>query len=591
MGKKKIKISISKILILSNCLIMAAFFSISYFYTQRSYQSIMEREMEGKQYQMLVYISDNLNERMNTIEMLARTTANNSNIINNILYYTENKNSYEQMVFQNNMNQNLSTVAYSSPDIVSVNILMDDENLKTTQINGVYHYDNYAEDGSVDQIRNMLSGWVTTRENKFCIERYAESIISTYVMKIYSERYYGEGIGHLVVNINEKLFYDQIQKYHQNEYAEILFVDDEGKIITSTDRTAVGKALSETPYEKYRQIMDGEREEDREAKTMIYNKKQLSGRKYYVMAVADYEKMIASFRDTQSAVKIFSIALLLVFLAFSGYFAYMISKPLLKLSKEVEKFKGEGRIYRSRHDNLIYEIDVLDKGFEHMTQRIDELIKGLLEQERTKQRQELEILQAQINPHFLYNTLEAINWMALSMKQKEISRMVVLLGNFLRLSLNKGKTLYFVKDELNHLKSYIDIQNIRCKGKIIFSMEVEDELLDYKMVKLLLQPIVENSILHGFDSTGGAGQVWVKIFEEEDYLYFTVTDDGCGMKPELVESIMDPQSEMGHGIKNVMKRIQLYYGDSCGITIHSTPQIGTTVEIKIMNEVPNQLGL
>ena len=113
MKRQAFKISISKLLILSNCLIMAAFFCISSFFSQRSYQKVLDREFEVKQYQMLVYISDTLDKSMNSIELLARSTANNYNIINNILNYMKNSNSYEQMVFQNNMNQNLSSLAYT----------------------------------------------------------------------------------------------------------------------------------------------------------------------------------------------------------------------------------------------------------------------------------------------------------------------------------------------------------------------------------------------------------------------------------------------------------------------------------------------
>ena len=177
--------------------------------------------------------------------------------------------------------------------------------------------------------------------------------------------------------------------------------------------------------------------------------------------------------------------------------------------------------------------------------------------------------------------------MALSMKQKEISNMVILLGKFLRLSLNKGKDLYFVRDELNHLKCYMEIQNIRHGGRIEFSVEGDESVLECKMVKLLLQPVVENSILHGFDFRSGAGQIWVKVLGEEPYIYFTVTDDGCGMDKELAEKICDMSSEAGYGIKNVIKRIQLYYGDEGSLSIRSTPQVGTTVEIRILKEVSN----
>lgn len=584
MEKRIPKISISKLLILSNCLIMTAFFSISYFYSQKSYQDIMERELKDKQYQMLLYISDTLNEQMKAVERLARSAVNNYNIINKLLQYNEYKNSYGQYVFQNNMNQNLSALAYNMQDIVSVNILMDEPSLKTTKTNAVYYYENYGE--HADSIRDMTSGWITTRENDFAIETYVTHI-NTYVMRIYAGLYSGEGIGHLVINVNEKLFYDQIKEYSWDEEADILFVDETGNIISSTDRSVIGMPIAQTEYEKYRQVLEGEAKEDRNTRNMIMNKKELEERRYYVMAVADYDKTVASFKNAQKMILMYSLALLLVFAAFSANLAYWISKPILLLSKAVADFKGEVWTYQADRGSYIYEIDVLCKGFEQMTVQMDQLIKSLVQQEKQKKKKELEILQAQINPHFLYNTLETINWMALSMKQKEISNMVILLGKFLRLSLNKGKDLYFVRDELNHLKCYMEIQNIRHGGRIEFSVEGDESVLECKMVKLLLQPVVENSILHGFDFRSGAGQIWVKVLGEEPYIYFTVTDDGCGMDKELAEKICDMSSEAGYGIKNVIKRIQLYYGDEGSLSIRSTPQVGTTVEIRILKEVSN----
>lgn len=585
MKRRAFKISISKLLIWSNCLIMVAFFCINSFYSQKSYRRVLEQEFEGKQYQMLVYISDTLEQTMNSIELLARSTANNYNIINNIMNYRKNKNSYEQMVFQNNMSQNLSSLAYSLNDIVSVNILMDDDDLKTTKPNGVYDYDNYMKDGSAEMIREMSSGWISTRENQLAYQSYTP-YIATYVLRVYSGLYYGDAVGHLVINLGEEMFYNQIKGYYEDEKSAILLYDKAGTVISSTDRSILGKNIADTEYGIYGAVLDEKVEMTSEEMHKIFSRKQMEGRDIYVMAVTDYDRVIAPVRRTQKVVLLSSLALLLGFSLFSAFLAYKISKPILRLSREVTRFKGNDWNRRIEISSRIYEIDVLCTEFNHMTAQIGGLIESLLEQEKLKQKKELEILQAQINPHFLYNTLEAINWMALSMKQKEISNMVILLGTFLRLSLNKGKNVYRVRDELSHLKCYMDIQNIRCRGKIMYSAEIDESILDYRMVKLLLQPLVENSILHGFDFRGGIGQIWVKASMEEKYIYFSVTDDGCGMSEEKIRAILDLDSDVGHGLKNVMKRIALYYGETNGLTIHSTPEVGTTIEIRILSEVP-----
>lgn len=581
MKKTGMKISISKLLIVSNCAVTAVFFAMHSYLTTRSYERVLEEEFRSKQNQMLVYISDTIGEAMKSIELLARSTANNHTVINQLTNYQEHKNSYEQLVFQNNMSQNLSSVAYSLGDIVSVNILMDDSGLRTTKANGVYSYESYTTDGYADRIREQTADWLPTRENDLVIPSYTR-YITTYVQRVYSNLYDGEAIGHLVINLDEKMFYDLIASYSRSGKESILVFDGTGNIISSTDRQMMGKRMQDTGYAAY---LDGK--EDWQAGKIV-SQKQIDGRDMYVLAVSDYGSAVAPIADTQRLVGLTSLALLFGLSLFGGLLAYQISKPILLLSREVKRYRGEGWEHKISTDSHIYEINILGAAFNHMADKIETLIKSLLRQEELKQKQELEILQAQINPHFLYNTLEAINWMALSMKQKEISRMVILLGTFLRLSLNKGKNVYLVRDELNHLQCYLDIQNIRCKGKIMFSSEVEKEIMDCRIIKLLLQPLVENSILHGFDASGGTGHIWLRAYREGKTLCFCVTDDGCGMTPELIERICDPASETGHGLKNVIRRISLYYGEGYGLSIHSAQGVGTTIEIKIADDISKQ---
>lgn len=283
----------------------------------------------------------------------------------------------------------------------------------------------------------------------------------------------------------------------------------------------------------------------------------------------------------------FSVALIIVFIVFITLLSYRISKPILLLSKKVTEFRGDNQKPVLELPTYIYEINVLVQEYNRMLDKIQSLIASLLQQEKQKQKKELEILQAQINPHFLYNTLEAINWMALSKKQKEISKMVILLGNFLRLSLNKGKNIYFVKNEIEHLKTYMEIQNIRCRGKIEFILDIEPSINDYRMIKLLLQPLVENAILHGFDHRGGEGTIRVEGYEDEEFMIFKIIDDGCGMFQSQIEDLYNMELETGHGLKNVMKRVSLYYGKGGAVVIRSELGKGTEIELKLYKEVTN----
>ena len=519
---------------------------------------------------------------MKSVELLARSTANNYNIINNILNYSGDVSSYEQMVFQNNMNQNLSSIAYSLNDIVSVNILLKDKTVQTTKQNGVYNYDRYASKDTVETIKKTTYGWIPTRKNYLHTSAYTE-YISSYVQKIYSGLYYGGEIGHLVINVNEDLFYRMIQEY-AGAHTKILLVNGDGVIVSGTERKLLGQNIEHTVYEDYRKLSaDGE---ERKGK-MLVSERTLDEHDFYILAITDYSYALSMFIATQKRVMAFSVALIIVFIVFITLLSYRISKPILLLSKKVTEFRGDNQKPVLELPTYIYEINVLVQEYNRMLDKIQSLIASLLQQEKQKQKKELEILQAQINPHFLYNTLEAINWMALSKKQKEISKMVILLGNFLRLSLNKGKNIYFVKNEIEHLKTYMEIQNIRCRGKIEFILDIEPSINDYRMIKLLLQPLVENAILHGFDHRGGEGTIRVEGYEDEEFMIFKIIDDGCGMFQSQIEDLYNMELETGHGLKNVMKRVSLYYGKGGAVVIRSELGKGTEIELKLYKEVTN----
>ena len=294
---------------------------------------------------------------MQSIELLSRSTVNNYSIINNILNYKKNKNSYEQMVFQNNMNQNLSSVAYSLGDIISVNILLDDEGLKTTKINGVYDYGHYVTGSGLDGIRDLSEGWVPTRKNDLPVQPYIPYITS-YVQRIYSGMYYGDAIGHLVINLNEDMFYKQMESYRQEEGSDILLVDGNGTVLSGTVRDILGMDLSGTAYGVYGELSSGHTELTVEEGHKIVSRRKLQGRDLYVLAITDYDRVVAPIRQTQKVVFFCSLLFMALFGLISGLLAYKISKPILSLSREVMDFKG-GKFCRINSSSRIYEIDAL----------------------------------------------------------------------------------------------------------------------------------------------------------------------------------------------------------------------------------------
>ncbi len=200
---------------------------------------------------------------------------------------------------------------------------------------------------------------------------------------------------------------------------------------------------------------------------------------------------------------------------------------------------------------------------------------------------EFELLQAQINPHFLYNTLDAIVWSAEAGNQKQVVKMVGSLSEFFRSSLNKGKELVRVREELSHARSYLEIQQIRYQDILSYEIDVPEELFEYEIPKITVQPIVENALYHGIKNRRGGGKITITGQESESDYRLIVTDDGMGMDGERLKEITRglsdkaPEDAKIYGLYNVNERIRLFYGEEYGISIESEYDRGTTVTIRL----------
>jgi len=226
------------------------------------------------------------------------------------------------------------------------------------------------------------------------------------------------------------------------------------------------------------------------------------------------------------------------------------------------------------------EIGMLTRSYNRMIKRIQELIDQLRTSQQLQKESEIKSLQAQINPHFLYNTLATINWMAADNESKKISDMVNNLAIFYRLSLNMGKEFLRIGEEVGHIRAYLEIQKIRMEEKISISYEIEDTILPYFTLKLILQPFVENAILHGAEHKAGTTHIVIKgyLSPDEHCVIFEIIDDGVGMKAPVHNQYVN---NGGYGIHNVNEKIQLQYGHHYGVRLFSEPGKGTTVVIRI----------
>lgn len=204
---------------------------------------------------------------------------------------------------------------------------------------------------------------------------------------------------------------------------------------------------------------------------------------------------------------------------------------------------------------------------------------------------EFDVLQSQINPHFLYNTLDIIVWMIENEKQADAVKVVTALARFFRISLSRGKSIIPVRDELEHVRNYLMIQHMRFKNRFTYEIEADEDVMELASVKLILQPLVENAVYHGMEFMDGDGEIRIRVYRDGEDLYMKVSDNGLGMTKEQVKGMFTDKphvksgSGSGIGVRNVNERIRLYFGQEYGLSIESELDEGTVVTIH-MRAVP-----
>lgn len=218
-----------------------------------------------------------------------------------------------------------------------------------------------------------------------------------------------------------------------------------------------------------------------------------------------------------------------------------------------------------------------------MVTRIQKLMEQVRNEEVTLRKTELRALQAQINPHFLYNTLDSIAWMCEEERSREAVEMVNALARLFRISISKGHELIPIEKELEHARSYLKIQNYRYKNQFTYSFEVDENCLSYYCNKITLQPLIENAIYHGINRMIDEGEIIVRIYERGSEVIFEVEDNGVGMTEEQCSQILhhEPGDKSGIGIKNVNDRIRIYFGEQYGLSIESELDEGTKIIINM----------
>lgn len=394
-------------------------------------------------------------------------------------------------------------------------------------------------------------------------------------------------LGVLLVDMNyssiEQLF-DKMNTGDSSKY--IYLMDRNGEIIYHPKQQLIYSGLFRENNMKLTDYEDGNYQETFQDEKRLITIKTVSYTGWKIVCVSPTSNFQFDISETRYFMIILLSFAILMLISINQIVSGRIAKPLQKLNESVQEWES-GNMEADIYVGGTYEVEHLGKTLRATREQINHLMQEILIEQEEKRKSELDALQSQINPHFLYNTLDSIVWMIEGERYDEAVFMVTQLASLFRISLSRGKTMISIEDEITHVKNYMNIQTIRYKNKFAVRYEIDEEILACCTVKLVLQPLLENAIYYGVEDIGDEeGEITVRGYRKGEDIYIEVRDNGLGMPDEMVEQLLTEDNRVrtkgsGVGVINVHKRIRLRFGEPYGLEIESVLDEGTTVRVHL----------
>jgi two-component system sensor histidine kinase YesM len=309
-----------------------------------------------------------------------------------------------------------------------------------------------------------------------------------------------------------------------------------------------------------------------------------------LVSVSVDSDMMTGWGYVQVTYAVIGLVVFVVLGLITNFISQGITRPLYRL-QEVMRSVETGEFAEAGELRATDEIRELAREYDIMVGRIRDLMAANLREQEKKRMSDLRALQAQINPHFLYNTLDSIIWMAEMEKSPEVVEMTSSLSRLFRISISSGKEIIPLRDEIEHVRNYLKIQKLRYGEKFQYSIEIDENLLGYSVLKIILQPLVENAIYHGIREVSHTGLIEIGGAATNGELDLWVRDNGAGMDTDELSDLLNnlsmsddeltPSQRKGLGVRNVHERIRLYFGEAYGLRIESGPNTGTTIHCRL----------
>lgn len=393
-------------------------------------------------------------------------------------------------------------------------------------------------------------------------------------------------LGVLLVDMNYSSIEQLLEKANTGNTSEYLYLmDGDGEIIYHPKQKMIYANLYQENNRETSGWEDGSHREYYQGENRLVTVKTISYTGWKIVSVVPMSAFNMGMYETRLFFVLLLILSMLMIIFLNQMVSSSIAKPLEKLNDSVKEWEA-GNMQPDIYIGGFTEVEHLGRTLKSTVEQIRKLMDDVLLEQEEKRKSELDALQSQINPHFLYNTLESITWMIEGERYEDAVFMISQLASLFRISLSKGKTIIRVEDEIKHAQNYMNIQKIRYKNRFQVDFQIADEIKDCCTVKLIVQPLLENAIYYGVEGMDDEGEIHVTGYRDGDDVCIEVQDNGLGMPEEMVEKLLTenehvPKHGSGVGVINVHNRIRIRFGEQYGLEIESEPDEGTTVRIRI----------
>ncbi|MNH85160.1 Sensor histidine kinase YpdA [compost metagenome] len=454
---------------------------------------------------------------------------------------------------------------------------------KNTTINELYPYEQTAEWNNL--IRTNGSSAILTGKHTIRTNLSGSKEVFTVLRTVKSASTLKD-IGIIVFDTDTKMFKNIFDPVNQVTRGSSIIVDNKGAILFASENSSFDPSKQLRSLVKEIKSPRGSFQSEIDGRTYltVYTVSSVTG--WITIVNIPLSHILSSFEQNRSALIVTTLIIIGFALCVATVISYALTKPLksmVRLMKQVQR----GNLGVSLNPKYNDEIGLLGSQFNRMITRIKDLLEEVSLTEKRKQKADMRALQSQINPHFIYNTLESIRMLAESNEDPRVAELTYLLGLQMRYSIVRSEATVTIAEELEHVRNYFQLLQIRFPGKFELIIDVPDIFLDLPVLKLVFQPIVENAVFHGLEKKVGPGLLTISAWNEEDTAIFSVADNGVGMDQETLLALnhslrtSDTGEKFGIGLRNVNERICLHYGHSYGLQVESAPGVGTVVTLRI----------